>query len=385
MKYIKVLSSALWLLVAALVVPAKGEEIGIAAKYPGDKGIGQDSSVVFYENFEGNSVADVVKRWTSVSDDDRMSLLSDVPPSSSGKKSIQFTSINGETSGGRLYQRFSPGYDQLYMRYYVKYASKPTYYHHSGGQLAGCSQPTGTCGGNAGIKPGGNYFNMGFEPNYEFDQPATGIRMDFYVYWMNMRVGSSGSYWGNTFVHDPKVKVDYETWNCIETMLKINNPVTSSNGELAVWLNGVKINHYGPGYPKGGWTSGNDFVPDSSGTPFEGFQWRDVESLKITLMKIEHYVEDGEEEAGFVGKLGFDDLVIATKYIGPISLKTGKSGFKPSVKPFKQSAPQFRKSVGKGNSFNLMIEKFSDKGLVEYFSLKGDRIYPGVVRSERFY
>jgi hypothetical protein len=357
------------------VYSVHGLEIGIAANYPGDKGIDKDAAVVFSENFERSSVSEVAEHWTSISDDEGMSLVEDVSSSSSGKKSILFTSINGTRSGGRLYQRFSPGFDQLYLRYYVKYASDPTYYHHSGGTITGCSQPGSTCGGNAGEKPDGTYFHAGFEPNYEFDQPASGLRMDFYVYWMGMREGSSGSYWGNTFVQDPKVKVDFEQWNCIEIMLKINNPASGSNGELAAWLNGEKIIHLGPGYPKGAWFSGNDFLRDSTGTPFEGFQWRNIENLKTNIIKIQHYVEDGEEPEGHLGKLWFDDLVVATQYIGPVFPTTPNITVGPSLHPFKNRNPAIRKLIGKGSSLKIIIEKHSPRGSVEYYSLCGDRMH----------
>ena len=39
-------------------------------------------------------------------------------------------------------------------------------------------------------------------------------------------------------------------------MIKLNNPVSSANGELAFWINGQKKNHLGTGY----W-------PDNTGLP----------------------------------------------------------------------------------------------------------------------
>ena len=42
-------------------------------------------------------------------------------------------------------------------------------------------------------------------------------------------------------------------------------------------IDGQKIIHLGPGYPKGNWGPGV-WTPDSSGTPFEGFQWRNRSS-----------------------------------------------------------------------------------------------------------
>ena len=43
---------------------------------------------------------------------------------------------------------------------------------------------------------------------------------------------------------------------CVEHMVKLNNPVTASNGEHAIWLDGVKVSHLGQGFPNGSWTGG---------------------------------------------------------------------------------------------------------------------------------
>ena len=58
---------------------------------------------------------------------------------------------------------------------------------------------------------------------------------------------------------------------CVEHMVKLNNPVTASNGEHAIWINGVKVSHVGQGFPNGSW-SGGIFTQSPGGTPFEGLQ-----------------------------------------------------------------------------------------------------------------
>jgi hypothetical protein len=372
------------LFVVMVVVPVKGQEPGIAAAYPGDADIEKDSAVVFTENFEEPSIAAVVSRWTSSTNDSGMTLSADVPSASSGKHSLLVTSINGVNTGGRLYKRFYPGLSRLYLRYYIKFAPKPGYYHHTGGRLSGCSEPSGTCGGHAGEPPQGNYaFTTGVEPNYEYDQPSTGLRLDFYTYWMGMRQGTSGNYYGNTFIHDPTVKAEYEQWASIEIMIKVNDPVASSNGEQAFWLNGKKIVHLGPGFPKGVWIGGNDFMPESTGISFDGFQWRSIDSLKINLMKIEHYVEEGEETQGYPGKCRFDDIVCATKYIGPISPTTRAFPIYRAPHALRSPKPNVQKTIGCGISPKITIAKQAINGRTEYYSVSGNKINPTAMKDNR--
>jgi len=246
-----------------------------------------------------------------------MSLVSDVPSGSSVTRSLQMTSIGGTNTGGYLYKKLSTGYDQLYMRFYIKYASGGTY-HHTGGRLGGYNPPTNWPQGGAGIKPtGSDRFSIAAEPNGDSPYTTDGSpRFDFYIYWMNMRNSSDGKYWGNDFINDPNIKTVFDKWTCVKVMVKVNNPVTSYNGELAMWIDGKKIIHLGEGFPLGKW-AWDSFFPDSSGIPFEGFQWRNVEELKINWVELIHYVT--QDSIGYVGRAWFDDVVVATKYIGPIN------------------------------------------------------------------
>jgi hypothetical protein len=96
-------------------------------------------------------------------------------------------------------------------------------------------------------------------------------------------------------------------------MVKLNNPVTSANGEHAIWLQGVKISHLGLGFPNGFW-SGGIFTQSTSGTPFGGFQWRNNTALKINYIWLQHYSPD--DPAGFRADMKFAHLVAARTYVG---------------------------------------------------------------------
>ena len=59
------------------------------------------------------------------------------------------------------------------------------------------------------------------------------------------------------------------------------------------------------------------------GTPFEGFRWRSHPDLKVNFFWLLFYVTDSAaKQAGVtnpkpINRVWFDDVVVATEYIGP--------------------------------------------------------------------
>jgi predicted amidohydrolase len=310
---------------------AEREAKGIAAKYPGDAGIEKDPRVVFVENFEQPSLDAVKRRWETVTQPETMSLADDVPPASGGKHSLVMAHVGGEGTGGHLYRRLQPGYDKLHGRFYVKFDPDCAPIHHFGTNLGGNNPATPWPAVSAGRPPAGDKsFWAGVEP---YGKSWT---WDYYTYWCEMR-GSPprGQTWGNSFIRDPKLKVELGKWICVELMMKTNDP-DDSNGEMALWLDGKPISHLGKGFPKGKWVfdkftpkdDGEGFrwnhakgerepfdVP-AGGLPFEGFRWRTVEDLKLNYLWVYLYLT--QAPAGHVSRVWFDDIVIAQDYIGPI-------------------------------------------------------------------
>jgi hypothetical protein len=283
---------------------------GLAARYPRDVGIERDPDVVMTEMFERGSVSEVAAAWSSSQNTAGMSLVSDVPAGSGGTRSLLMTAVGGTNTGGQLYKKLTPGHEQIYFRYYIKYGSAGTY-HHTGGWLGGYNPPTDWSQGGAGEKPTGtDRFQIGAEP------ANAALRFDLYTYWMNMRPSPSGDYWGNTFIQDPAIVVRTDRWMCVEVMVKMNTPVSSNSGEMALWIDGVQIIHLREGAPLGRWNA-NMFFPDPSGVPFEGFRWRSVDLLNLNWIWLLYYTTGNP--AGLVGRVWFDHVVVAKKYIGPLS------------------------------------------------------------------
>lgn len=293
---------AFLLLMGILPCWSGAREYGIASRYVGDRDIGNDPNVIFSEDFEGDGLDPILSDWEYASHTERMFVSSDTPDFSVGNQSL-FMSGSAD-----LYQRLLPGYDQLYIRFYAKFEADCQSAGHwvwLGGRYPSVPWPWP----EAGICPDGNErWSTGVEPM------GSHWSWDFYTYWMGMRSAPSGDCWGNTFSGRPSPwPVSKNEWICLEFMVKMNDPATAHNGEQAFWINGEKMAHLGPGFPAGTWIW-DGFYPHEGEAAFEGFQWRNCPDLNINYVWLEHYVPS-DPDCG----CWFDDLIIATEYIGPLS------------------------------------------------------------------
>jgi hypothetical protein len=305
---------------------------GIAAEYVRDAGIAEDARVVFAENFEVDGIEALGERWEMVRDPEVMSLSDEVPPGSAGKTSFLISQLAEKGTGGDLYTRLGDGHQQVYVRMYVRFADDCEPVHHFGTCIGGQNPSTPWPSVRAGQPTDGDRsFWVGIEP---FGESWT---WDYYAYWCEMR-GSPprGQTWGNSFIHDDSLKVRRGVWTCVEVMVDMND-VGESNGELALWIDGVPVSHLGAGFPKGKWTfdkfypgaegegvrwnrSRGDreyFTTASGGDPFEGFRFRTAPELNVNYLWLYLYITEGTP--GHANRVWYDDVVVATEYIGPIS------------------------------------------------------------------
>jgi len=293
----------------------------LSSLYPGDVGIETDPNVVFVENFEESTLANLFSRWTDVLNGTAMSFNPDVPAGSTGIRSLNIPWVGGGVNnGGHLYKQLTAGIDDtLYLRYYIKYPTSGKH-SHDGIWMGGANPPLAWPNPQAGIKPSGSdRFSAAAEQNWN----AT--TFDHYDYWMNMHQSLDGNYWGNLLLNNPSVKGKTGQWMCVEHMVRLNNPVTSFNGEHAIWLDGVKVSHLGLGFPTGSWTGGM-FTQSLTGTPFEGFRWRSDANLKLNWIWLQTYAPN--DPAGFSASMKFDHVVAAKTYIGCLG-STASSGPRP--------------------------------------------------------
>ncbi|MEA1897535.1 MAG: hypothetical protein U9N53_07710 [Bacteroidota bacterium] len=271
--------------------------------------IAQENGIIFQENFETGTIQEIVKSWSDSKNTSGMFLSEDVPKGSQGTRSLIMTHSQGNDVGGYLYKMFPEAYDSLFARFYVKFCANHSSVHHFV-HMGGYNPPTTWPQGGAGVKPTGKErFTTGIEPigdNWSWD---------FYSYWMHMRgCARPGYFWGNIFNPQNPAPINLDEWICVEFMMKINDPVDTYTGEQAFWINGEKIHHLGGDFPDGYWIW-DKFIPHSDSLPFEGFQWRNDEKLKLNFFWLLYYMTDGV--MGKSDTIWFDDIVISTDYIGP--------------------------------------------------------------------
>jgi hypothetical protein len=146
----------------------------------------------------------------------------------------------GENEGGYVYQVLKPGYDKLFLRFYVKFAQDDGFHSHFA-YLRGAVDPKPWPVGGAGVRPEDNWAAAA-EPSMVSNQvwpfpefPPPGL-WHFYNYWPEMRSwqnvdGTGTSFYGNTFEPQSPLSVPKNKWICVEIMVKLNKFNYSVFGE----------------------------------------------------------------------------------------------------------------------------------------------------------
>jgi len=295
-KKFKWVSWALWVAVVfstsvawAAKTDSPGEvRQGIAAAYPQDRGIQEDPRVLFAENFETGTVEQIGRRWGQASKPENMALVGDVPPASGGQRCLRIR------DNGHLFTH-PCGVDTIYARFYVKFHEQTGYVHHFV-HLVADADPKPWPKGGAGETPAGDMkFSTGIEPTGVWGKyPPPGV-WNFYSYWHEMETK-----WGTVFVGREEPIVPGR-WYCVEVMLKANSTPDAHDGEQAFWVDGRLFGRWG------------------------GFNWRTTDALKINSFWLLYYNTDqparhnrDPHPESRVMEVWFDDIVVATDYIGPI-------------------------------------------------------------------
>lgn len=335
---------------------------GIASHYPGDEGIKEHPSVVFTENFEAASMEELLENWTwsSGADDHRLSLDTIAGPDGSpGSQSLKMTILRDQGgSGSDLRKILEQGHEQLFLRFYVKFAEDYGFNHHFT-SLSGDLNPTAWSKGRAGELPV-EHFSSTIDQitgNVNLTGPATTPPgyWCFYSYWPEMHSwqtlhgapdGRPNPYYGNIFMPQNPVPVERGEWHCMEIMIRLNTAPDTADGAHAFWIDGELIGHWDPkeenpveGYwIRDKWRHNPDH---EDAEPFPGFKWRtledpkDFQSLKINIIRLQNYVSGTswenadkykQEHPDFTisrqeATVWKDNVVVATEYIGPVKPK----------------------------------------------------------------
>jgi Polysaccharide lyase 14 len=265
----------------------------------------QKGKVLLEDNFEDESS---FKNYFEVrgKKEKRARLLRDAKRAHRGRGFIRFAAPNreGKESGaGASHWLGEEGYSQIYFRRYIRF---PKNYdqgnlHHVGGGIAGVAG-SGKWDemGLAGVKPeGDDNFKSSFEPWRDWGQQRAPGYMFLYTYWMDMKKGRDGNYYGNMLEPAKKrlTNPPLDRWVCLEQMIKVNT-VGKTDGELAAWIDGKLYLH------------------------FDRIRWRKAEKVKIKRVNFGIYVHQATRDNHVL----YDDVVVSTGYVGPAPGASNGSG-----------------------------------------------------------
>ena len=109
---LKVMLVTLIIGAAAQAAPADNDsKPGLAAKYPGDKGIEKNPAVIFATGFEPEKT---LAEFTMLRAPQTITINAEPKFVHSGQNSAQITATKGKDSGGALIYRWEKGVDRLY-------------------------------------------------------------------------------------------------------------------------------------------------------------------------------------------------------------------------------------------------------------------------------
>jgi hypothetical protein len=300
---------------------------GLAAKYPGDRRIASHPSVLLAEGFEGDSLKALEKTWSDILNPDGRALAFDTqtPPRSAGRRSLRITATPARDSGGHLFALLPRGSDTLFARFYVRFEPDADYLHHFV-WMGGHNPPTRWPNPRAGSKPAGDdRVAVGIEPFGAGGRYRAPGAWNFYTYWQGMKISADGRYWGAGIAPQRPPIAPKGTWQCVEFMTRLNTAPSADDGALALWIDGKQVMQIEEGTRRGPWTGMGFTLPERGGDPFEGFRFRSTDALKLNYFWLEHYVTaDGVRRNGNPNPkpentVWFDDIVVATEYIGPLA------------------------------------------------------------------
>jgi hypothetical protein len=270
-------------LVLLFSVPALFAD-GIASRYPNDVGIENDPDVLLYDGFETyTSPSQLSQNWSKVGGVLHMRIATEPGDFFAGKKALEMrTPVGG--GGPAIFKLFNPGLTTLFVRAYQKW--DPTWNitgaAHNGIVIHG--DYPGPCGGTPRDGTGWFLFALQNVMMNRIGERQPGYS-EVYAYWPLQHSGC-GDHWLPP-VHFIPIR---GAWYCYELMVKLNS-IGSTNGEVKFWIDGQLI---------GQWS--NLFI-------------RGRDSLLIDTVFLNLF----DQKTSVEKKKWYDEVVIATSYIGPIS------------------------------------------------------------------
>jgi len=298
----------LFLACAAAACSAAAEPtLGIAARYRADAGIQNDPAVLFADDFEAGNLG----RWDHVRG--RIELTDEQPHA--GRRCARMTMVRGQNTGQDAKKWFR-GADRVFVRFYIRFSPDYRYPHHMVALLANSPTNRWSAFGKAGQRPDGTWFCSSMEPWFAWGRNPPPGELAMYSYFPDMELDQkTGRYYGNLFfppgpdrgqpAGPHRVLPELNRWQCWEFMVEANSAPDRSDGRQAMWLDGRRI------------------------AEFTGLRWRFSPQLKINCLWLQHYgMDESDPTRAYWPEqqtVWFDDVVVATEYIGPQAPAEGRS------------------------------------------------------------
>lgn len=283
--------------------PLPEGDSGLAARYPGDAGIDGDPAVLLHDDFETGSLLD---RWDEAYHAETTRLVDDPAIVHAGRRSLEFRVPRQDAElSNALVKHLGAGHDRVFLRFYSRFEEDFDQLgsSHNGGYLAAIAP--GLPYATPGVKADGrNKFVASYECwRGETETPSPG-RLNVYCYHPAQRSDYGDHFFptgevlpfsatpgdfGPRFVFRPDVTPPLGRWSCYEFMLQANTP-GRSDGRIACWLDGRLI------------------------ADFPGLRLRDDAGLKINHAALDFHIRGNTRREN---RKWYDDVVIATEYIGP--------------------------------------------------------------------
>ena len=293
---------------AAICEPLPEGSVGIASRYPGDVGIQADSAVLFSDDFESyGSAADISSRWNQVFHLNNIRIATESANVFNGKRSVELAlPIQNSEVSNNLIKAISPERDALFFRYYAKYDVNFSLLgsSHNGSSISGHYCCPGV------PADGYNKFLVSLEAGRDDSAIESPGFLNIYIYHPDQR-----DIWGDhffptgrvvpfdrvpgdfgpDFVPRPDVIPTLGRWYSYEMMVRLNTP-GARDGRIAIWMDG-------------------QIVAD-----FPNLRFRETSSLRIDQVTLDLHAR---ANSSAVARKWYDNVVVATSYIGPITEQNG--------------------------------------------------------------
>lgn len=250
--------------------------------YPGDAGIAADPAVIMTSDFESEDWQSRDLGLESYAYRDRGQRIVDPSLAYSGTTCLQHFNQRG-THYTQWHRPYFPerGADQLYLRWYHKF--EDGYDLSMGGVKSNGLYASEDGVIKSGRPNGHDKFSLRINISKHW-QPK------LYFYHPDQHYSTGEARPMNL---DPDFTIEPGRWYCIEIMLKANDAGVR-NGEIKAWFDGQLKAHH------------------------TGFRFRDTNDLKINMLYLGAYF--GGDWTSPKDQYCWDDnLVIATKYVGPMT------------------------------------------------------------------